>query len=113
MRSVSIAIWTSGEPVSVSCLPNDFVACCFASLVRAMCLLGSGRRRPSRRRARKTRTAGAGSRERVATRSSRGFSPSGPAGGARRLHVAGDLLDELGLACEGPLLPEPVPELDG
>src|SRR3954462_6604556 len=39
MRSVSIAIWTSGEPVSVSCLPNDFVAFCFASLVRAMRLL--------------------------------------------------------------------------
>src|SRR5262249_34112055 len=51
--------------------------------------------------------------DRVATPSSGGFRPSGPPRSARRLHVAPDLLDELGLACEGPLLPEPVPELDG
>src|SRR3954447_11861410 len=42
MRCVSIAICTSGEPVSVSCLPNFPTCSSFSSLVRGMLLLSMG-----------------------------------------------------------------------
>src|SRR5580704_10269760 len=115
MRSVSSAICTSGEPVSLLDLPKRFVASCLASLLRAMSLLLSIVADDPARRARKTRTA--------ESRSPPGYQPGaltapapvagacsgalrGPDGG----DVPGDLGHQLGLARERRLVAQPLPQ---